>query len=80
MIALRVIVAEERTDTSIDAIAADLLLLAHVHQNVHTVVDIQTLTATTNIIAATVDIDTVVVMAIEAIEVIKIMEIEVARM
>ncbi|KAG1078951.1 hypothetical protein G6F42_024007 [Rhizopus arrhizus] len=76
MIALRVIVAEERTDTSIDAIAADLLLLAHVRQDVHTVVDIQTLTATTNIIAVTVDIDTVVMMAIEAIEVIRIMAIE----
>jgi len=80
MNALKAIVAGERIDTSIDAIAADLLLLAHAHQDVRTVVDTQTLTATMNTIAATVDIDTAAAMAIEAIGVINIMAIEVVQM
>lgn len=76
----KAIVAGEKIDTSIDAIAADLLLLAHAHQDVHTVVDTQTLTATMNTIAATVDIDTTAATAIGAIEVINTMEIEVVQM
>lgn len=71
---LRVIVAEEKTNTSIDAIAADLLL-AHAHQDVRTVVDTQTLTATMSTTAVTVEIDTVAMMATEDIEVITVIEV-----
>lgn len=80
MIDQKVIVVEERIDTSIDAIVADLLLLDHAHLDVHIAVDTQTLTAIMNIIVVKVDTDTVAVIAIEVIEAIRIMVIEAVLM
>jgi hypothetical protein len=80
MIDQKVIVVEERIDTNIDVIVADLLLLDHAHLDVHIAVDTQTLTAIMNTIVVKVSTGTIAVIAIEAIEAIRIMAIEAALM